>query len=364
MYSFEPTDDQNTLVDAIRKFAARELRPRMRESDELCALHSGVLRAGWEELNLLQGSIPERYGGFGEHSAITGVLVNEELAFGDVSAALALLSPNLPALAVLTAGTEEQKGALLPRFCSGSFPLGSCALMEPRYDFDPCILATSAERSSSGYVINGIKCQVPFAAESELILVCAEYEGASQAFVLPRETEGLLAGEREQNMGLRALPMHRVEFKACKVPPAGRLGGEEGCDFARLLDSFRVGQSALALGVARAAYEYALDYAQKRTAFGEAIAQRQSIAFMLAEMATDLEAARLLVWEAAWLLDQGMETARAAALARAFTDDMTLMVCDRAVQILGGHGYIRDHPVELWLRNARGFAVMEGLTMV
>ena len=122
--------------------------------------------------------------------------------------------------------------------------------------------------------------------------------------------------------------------------------------------------AALAVGVARAAYEYALDYAKERKAFGEAIAQRQSIAFMLAEMAIEIEAARLLVWEAAWMLDQGKDASREAYLAADLADDMALMVTDRAVQVLGGHGYIRDYPVELWLRNARGFAVLEGLAIV
>jgi acyl-CoA dehydrogenase len=131
-----------------------------------------------------------------------------------------------------------------------------------------------------------------------------------------------------------------------------------------LLNSSRVAQSAFALGLARAAYEYGLAYAQSRKAFGEAIGQRQSIAFMLAEMAMDLEAARMMVWEAAWLLDQGRDATTAAYLAKNFADDMVLMVADRAVQILGGHGYIRDYPVELWLRNARGFAVMEGIAIV
>jgi alkylation response protein AidB-like acyl-CoA dehydrogenase len=131
-----------------------------------------------------------------------------------------------------------------------------------------------------------------------------------------------------------------------------------------LLDASRVAWAAMAVGVGRAACEYALEYAKSRQAFGEAIAQRQSIAFMLAEMATEVEAARLLVWEAAWLLDEGRDASRAAYLARTLADDMALMVADRAVQILGGHGYIRDYPVELWLRNARAFAVMEGLAMV
>jgi alkylation response protein AidB-like acyl-CoA dehydrogenase len=155
-----------------------------------------------------------------------------------------------------------------------------------------------------------------------------------------------------------------VELKDCLVPAAQRLGGPQGADVSPVFDAARVAWAGLAVGVGRAAYEYALEYAKARKAFGEAIAQRQSIAFMLAEMATEVEAARLLAWEAAWLLDQGRDASRAAYLARNLADDMALMVADRAVQVLGGHGYIRDYPVELWLRNARGFAVLDGLAVV
>ena len=196
------------------------------------------------------------------------------------------------------------------------------------------------------------------------MLVYASLHGKTQAFLVPRDSAGLRVVEREQNMGIRACPFYTVEFKECRVHASQVLGGEAGCDFMRLLNAFRVAQSALALGVARAAYEYALAYAGRRKAFGEAIGQRQSIAFMLAEMITDLEGARMMVWEAAWLLDQGRDCTREAFLARNFADDMALMVCDRAVQIFGGHGYIRDYPVEMWLRNARAFAVMEGMAIV
>jgi alkylation response protein AidB-like acyl-CoA dehydrogenase len=170
--------------------------------------------------------------------------------------------------------------------------------------------------------------------------------------------------EREPNLGLRACPLYGLELRGCRVPAARHLGGDSSPDLGPLLDASRVAMAALAVGVARGAYEYALQYAKGRQAFGEAIAQRQAIAFMLAEMATDIEAARLLAWEAAWALDQGEPAVKEAALAKAFADDMVLQVTDRAVQILGGHGYIRDYPVEMWLRNGRGFAVMEGLAIV
>jgi alkylation response protein AidB-like acyl-CoA dehydrogenase len=363
MYSFEPSDDQKMLIDAARKFAAKELRTKLREGDEKCELLPGMTQAGWE-LGLLPASIPETYGGFGERSAVTGVLAAEELAWGDLAGALALTAPNLIAFPVLLSGSVEQKEQILPRFCSESYVPGSAALMEPRYNFDPNALSTAATLSNGNYVLSGAKCNVPYAAEAEWMLVYAGLDGKTEGFLVRRDTPGLVVKEREQNMGIKALPLYFVEFEECIVPASQRLGGSAGCDFDLLLNSFRVALSAMALGVARAAYEYGLQYAKNRKAFGEAIAQRQAIAFMLAEMITDLEAARMMVWEAAWLLDQGRPATREAYLAKNFADDMALMVTDRTVQILGGHGYIRDYPAELWLRNARSFAVMEGIAMV
>jgi alkylation response protein AidB-like acyl-CoA dehydrogenase len=363
MYSFEPSEDQKTLVDAVRRFASRELRPAMRPAEEKGELPPAVTRAGWE-LGLLPASLPEEVGGFGERSVMTGVLAAEELAWGDLAGALALMAPNLVALPVLVRGSADQKRDLLPGFAADAYRPASAALMEPRYDFDAGALHTRAVRRDGEYVLSGAKCNVPYAAESEWMLVYAALDGATQAFLVRKGAAGLVVGERERNMGLGALPLYGVELRECAIPAAQRLGGDEGTDVSVLLDASRVAWAALAVGLGRAAYEYALDYAKKRQAFGEAIAQRQSIAFMLAEMATEVEAARLLVWEAAWLLDQGQDCSREAYLARNLADDMALMVADRAVQILGGHGYIRDFPVELWLRNARGFAVLDGLAIV
>jgi alkylation response protein AidB-like acyl-CoA dehydrogenase len=361
MFGFEPSDEQKTLVESVRRFAGRELRASAHDSDERGALPAALLEAG-AQLALLPASLPEAYGGFGERSAVTGALFAEELAWGDLSGALALLAPGLVALPVLLAGTEGQKRELLPAFCGERFVPGSAALLEPRQGFDPRVLEARARRSNGGYRLEGVKCNVPFAAEAEWMVVYASAEGTSAAFLVRRGTEGLHVGEREQNMGLRALPLYKVELRGCLVPSALRLDG--GGAMERILGSARVAMAALAVGQARAAYDYALEYAKSRTAFGEAIAQRQAIAFMLAEMATEIEAARLLVWEAAWTLDQGGDGTREGLLAKTFADDMALAVTDRAVQILGGHGYIRDHPVEMWLRNGRGFAVMEGLAIV
>lgn len=363
MYSFEPTDDQKTLSEAVRRFASRELRPAMRAADEAGALPESLTRSGWQ-LGLLSGSLPEAFGGYGERSALAGALAAEELAWGDLAGALALMAPNLVALPVLLQGSALQRETLLPALAGESYAPASAALMEPRYDFDARALETRAVQRDGQYVLTGRKCNVPCAAESEWMLVYARLEDRTQAFLVARDTPGLAVGERERNMGLHALPLYEVELRDCAVPAARRLGGEAGADVARLIESWQVAWAALAVGVGRAACEYAIEYAKNRQAFGEAIARRQSIAFMLAEMATEVEAARLMVWEAAWLIDQGKDASRAAYLARNLADDMALMVADRAVQVLGGHGYIRDYPVELWLRNARAFAVLEGLAIV
>jgi acyl-CoA dehydrogenase len=361
MFGFEPSDEQKTLVESVRRFAGRELRLAAHDADERADLPATLLSAG-AELALLPASLPEAYGGFGERSAVTGALFAEELAWGDLSGALALLAPGLVALPVLLAGTEAQKHEILPAFCGESHVLGSAAFLEPRHDFDPRALQARAVRSNGGYLIQGRKCNVPFAAEAQWMVVYASEEGTTSAFLVRRGTEGLHVGERERNMGLRALPLYKVELRDCFVPSALRLDGAGGME--RILSASRVALAALAVGQARAAYDYALEYAKSRVAFGEAIAQRQAIAFMLAEMATEIEAARLLVWEAAWTLDEGGDAVREGLLAKTFTDDMVLAVTDRAVQVLGGHGYIRDHPVEMWLRNGRAFAVMEGIAIV
>ncbi len=363
MYSFEPTEEQKMVIDAARKLAAREYRPRMREADEKGEPEPAWMDEGWE-LALLPASIPEPFGGFGPNSALTWVLAAEELAWGDPSGAMALLAPNLVALPVLRAGTPEQKALHLPAFCNDAWAPGAAALMEPRIAFDPFALETKAERDEGGYRITGCKCNVPFALESDWILVYAALEGTTQGFLVPTNAPGVTVGERERNMGLRALPLYSLNLADCAVPAANRLGGERGCDFDLLLAASRTALASLAVGVARAAYEFTLDYAKQRTAFGEPLARRQSIAFTLAELITDIDAARLLVWEAAWNLDNDRDAVRAAAFALNFASDTALRTADRAVQLLGGYGYVRDYPVELWLRNARAFGVMEGIATV
>src|SRR5262245_17707580 len=229
MYSFQPSDDQKTLLDGVRRFATRELRPQMRPADESGALPSSITRSGWE-LGLLPGSLPEEFGGFGERSVLTGALAAEELAWGDLAGALALLAPNLVAVPVLLAGSASQRKELLPAFAGESYRPASAALMEPRHDFDAGALETTAVRRDGEYRLSGVKCNVPFAVESEWVLVYARLDGATQAFLVKRGTPGLVIGERERNMGLHALPLYAVELRDCVIPAGQRLGGDGGAD--------------------------------------------------------------------------------------------------------------------------------------
>ncbi|HQF71818.1 MAG TPA: acyl-CoA dehydrogenase, partial [Promineifilum sp.] len=197
-----------------------------------------------------------------------------------------------------------------------------------------------------------------------VILVYANEGGHTQAFLVPAGTPGLSVGKRDKLMGVKALTTNLLTLSNCRVPAANKLGGEAGIDFSLLLNHSRVALGAAAVGVARAGFEYARDYAKQRVQFGEPIAHRQSIAFMLADMATEIDEARLLVWEVAWMLDQGQEATKEATIMKQQVDRMVVQVADRAVQILGGYGYIREYPVELWLRNARGFASFDGLAII
>jgi acyl-CoA dehydrogenase len=369
MFDFEPTDEQQMLMEWTRRFAASDLRPAAHDAEETSTLPVAWLEKGWE-MGLLQAAIPEKYGGFGERSVVTNAIALEELAYGDMAGAIAIMTPALFALPVLLAGSEVQKETYLPLFVEKDWPCYTAALIEPSFDFDANDLKTSVIREGEAYILSGIKTFVPFGKEAEAFLVYASLDGKTQGFIIPAHTEGVVVGERNKLLGLNALPAYRITFENVRVPLANRLGGfdENGAStgaFAPILDASRVAVGALALGLSRAAFDYSRAYAKDREVFGVKVAQKQAIAFMLAEMATEIEAVRLLVWKAAWMLDQGKpDASKQAYLALTGAIDMAMMVTDRAVQILGGHGYIREHPVEHWMRNGRGVATLTGLAMI
>jgi acyl-CoA dehydrogenase len=364
MYSFDPTEEQQMLVDAIQRYATNDLRAKMRDADEDGQLPAKMVGKGWE-LGFLQASIPEQYGGFGERSAVTGVLAAEELAYGDLAGTLAVMTPGLFALPVALVGSEEQKQKYLSEIVEGAWTAYTAAFVEPVFDFDANEMHTTAVVDGDGYVLNGQKTYVPYADQAEVMIVYAKLDDQTQGFIVSKGAAGVEVGERQKTLGVHALPVYPVTLKDVKVARADRLGGPEGHDFAPLLASMRLALAALAVGMSRAALDYAISYTKEREVFGVKVAQKQAIAFMLAEMATEIEAIRLLVWEAAWMLDAGKpEAYREAYLALTGATDMAMMVSDRAVQSLGGHGYIREYPVELWMRNGRSFAMLNGLAII
>jgi alkylation response protein AidB-like acyl-CoA dehydrogenase len=370
MASFQPTEEQQLIRDTVAAFSREQIRPVARDAEESGQIPSALVQQAWE-LGLAQSSIPETFGGAGEvPSAVTGALVCEELGWGDLSIALHILAPRLVIQPVLALGTTTQQQQVFSAYAGSHFMAGTAAIVEPRFGFDVNELATTATQQGNDFVLIGTKCFVPLAADAQHVLVYAQTHDGLSAFVVPRSTPGLTISEREKNMGLKAVATYELTLDNCHVPATARLAG----NLSPLLNRSRVALASLAVGVARAAFEYARDYAKERRAFGSAIAQKQAIAFMLADMALEIEAARLLTWEAAWKIDIGQDigsgtgtvsgATREACIAKNYATNMVLKVADNALQVLGGHGYIRDHLVELWVRNARGFATLEGVAIV
>ena len=365
MLSFTPDEEQKMVIDAVHRYAEQDLRRVAHDADEASELPGDVIEKGWA-LGILPGAIPDEYGGFGELSALTGALAAEEMAWGDIAAALHVMAPNAVAIPLLLYGTEQQRKDYLPKFCDVGFPKATAAVIEPSIRFDVNRPQTIATANGDGFVLNGEKAYVPLASDAEMVLVYAtdSEAGKVDAYIVEQGTDGLEIGEREKLMGIRSLETYRVKLNNCKVAAACKLGGDDGADAGRLLAHSRVAIAALAVGLGRAAFEYSRDYAKEREQFGVPIATKQAIAFLLADMAIEVDAARLMMWEAAWLIDQGQDALKQALLAHRYAEQMALFVTDSAVQVLGGHGYIREHPVERWLRNGRGIAMFDGLSAV
>ena len=374
MISFEPTQEQQVARESIGQFADQVLRPSARASDEASSLSEDLLQQIWE-LGLVSTQIPVVYGGMGEErSPLTNALVLEELAHGDLAHALAALAPATFALPILDLGTEEQRKKYLPMFCGERFHPAALAIAEAAPDFDPLALRTTAEPRGSSFVLSGSKCFVPLADRASHFLVVARNRALENgtvggfrsldAFIVPADAAGLTVVSPEKNLGLRALPTGTLRLDGVEVKAEDRLGGEAGADAERLLGLARTGQAAAMVGLSRAVMDYAIPYAKERHAFGEAIAQKQAIAFMLSDMRIETDAMRWLMWKAASSLEQGDEPTRASVMARDYAAEQAMKIADNGLQVLGGHGFIREHPVEMWYRNARTVSVLEGVAAV
>jgi len=367
--SFEPTEEQRVAREVMTGFALETLRPAARECDEASAISDALLQSVWE-LGLVSTSIPEAFGGGGEpRSPVTQALILEELAYGDATLAVAALAPALFAFPIVEFGSEAQRREYLPLFCGERYHAASIAWIEPAAAFDPFALRTQAEPKGSGYVLSGAKTMVPLADRASHFLVVARNGhgggfGGAEAFIVPRDAIGLTISAPEPKLGLRGLATARLDFDRVELPAEARLGGEAGCDPARLLNLSRTGLAAAMTGLARAVMDYAIPYALDREAFGEAIAKKQAIAFRLADMRIETEAMRWVTWKAASRLEHGSDATREAHLAKLYAARHCMTIADHGVQVLGGHGFIREHPVEMWYRNARTLGVLEGTVCI
>ena len=365
MISFKLTDEQEVVREAMHDFAGEAMRPLAREADEASETPREFLDQSWE-LGLVSTQLPDAYGGGGEErSPITNALMLEELAWGDATLTLAAMAPAAFAFAVADHGTEDQKRELLPLFCGTSFHAASLALVEPGPLFDPTRLRTVAEpKGDEGFVLSGAKSFVPLGTSASHFLVVARNNGGRDAFIVPRDAAGLTVTEPEKNLGLKGLDTVGLSLERVELPASARLGGAEGCNVQAIVDRSRAALAAVLTGVSRAAVDLCVPYAKDRQAFGQAIAQKQGIAFKMADMHIETDSMRWLAWKAASELEHGLDATRGCHQARDYAARQGMTVTDSGIQVLGGHGFIREHPVEMWYRNARTLGVLEGTLSV
>ncbi len=331
MIDFEPSEEQALIIETVRQFAENEVRPHARTADEAGAPPGSILDAA-HELGLVANALPETHGGGGERSALTGALIAEELGWGDMAIALAILSPGLLGLPVSDYGSESLQKNVLPGLVGDDFQPGSLAITEPRFDFDVYRPQTTAKRDGDDIILDGVKCQVPWIDGGAQVLVVASEADGLGAYVVPRDAAGA-STQPELKMGLCGLPTVELTLSGVRIQQETRLDADDAA-IRQLIDRGRLALAATAIGAARAAFETSRDYAKQRETFGQPIATRQAIAFMLADMAIEIDGARLLVWEAAAALDRGEEASRLARLAYDQTTRITLQVADGAVQVL------------------------------
>ena len=364
VFDLEPTEDQQMIVGVIKEFAAEVLRPGAEAAESANDTPKEVL-AQTSEFGLTLLNIPESLGGLSEdRSAVTGVLVAEALAEGDMGQAVACLAPAAVATAISLWGSDEQQQTYLPAFAGDDVPTAALAVAEPRPLFDPFELQTSAVETDTGYRLNGVKSAVVRGSEAELFVVAVDVDGRGPTLVLLESSTAGVVIEADPSMGLRAAGLSRLVLTDVDVPADAILGEGTADDYRECVRLSRLAWAGLALGTARAMLDYVSAYVTTRTAFGEPIAHRQAVAFMVADMAIELEGMRLTTLRAASRAEQGADYSREVALARRLTAEYGMKIGTDGVQLLGGHGFVKEHPVERWYRDLRAIGLMEGAVLV
>jgi alkylation response protein AidB-like acyl-CoA dehydrogenase len=363
VFDLTPTEDEQMLVDVVSEFAAEVVRPAAADADDACAAPEDLLRSSLE-IGLPILGVPEKLGGISEErSAMAGTLVAEALAKGDLGIAVAALAPGAVATALSLWGTDAQQQTYLPAFTGDDVPAAALALAEPTVLFDVLTPATTARKEGDGYVLDGVKSVVPRGAEAELFVVGAALDGKPVLFLVESSAEGLQI-EADPSMGARAASLTRLTLSGVSVPADAVLGSTDGSTYVECVRLSRLAWCALAVGTGQAVLDYVTPYVKEREAFGEPIAHRQSVAFMVANIAIELQAMRLLTYRAAARAAQGKDFSREVALARKACTDRGMQIGLDGVQLLGGHGFVKEHPVERWYRDLRAIGIAEGAVLV
>lgn len=362
IFDLTPTEDQAMLRDAAAAFADDVLREAGREADDSRGIPAAVAEAA-AELGLTLIGVPAALDGIAEEaSAVTGALVLEELARGDLSLAVALMGTASVATAIALYGSADQQATYLPHF-TGESPVraAALALQEPQPLFDPLAPRTTARHDGEHLVLDGIKALVARAVDAELFVVSALLDGEARLVVVEASTAGLLV-EDDPAMGLRAAHTGRLRLESVRVPAGNLLGG--AADHLDAIRRSRLAWAALAVGTSQAVLDQVRDYVVERTAFGEPIGHRQAVAFTVADIAIELDGLRLATWRAAARLDAGKDAAEEVAIARELTRAYAVQIGSHAVQLLGGHGFVKEFDNERWYRDLRATGALEGMVLI
>ncbi len=368
MMNFALSEEQTQLQELARKFAKEEIIPKAAHHDETGEYPREIAKKAWE-LGLMNTHVPQEYGGLGL-GVLEGCIITEELAYGCTGIATAMEANTLAAAPVIVAGNDDQKREFLGKLTSTPIFAAYC-VTEPGAGSDVSGIRTQAKKVGSEYVINGSKMWITNGSVADWYFVLAytdtslKHKGMS-GFVVPANTPGISVGKKEWNMGQRSSDTRGITFEDVKIPEKYRLG-QEGDGFKIAMSAFdhtRPAVAAGAVGLARRAMEEAIQYAKTRKTFGQPISNYQAISFMVADMAKDIEAARLLVHKAAWTIDQGERNTRLAAMAKAFAADTAMRIATDAVQVFGGYGYSEEYPVEKLMRDAKIYQIYEGTSQI
>jgi hypothetical protein len=363
LFDISPDDEQQMLQEGVRDFAEAKLRPVAKQADFDCETPVELL-AQANELGINMLGVPEELGGvMHEQAAVTSVLIGEALAHGDMGIAYAALAPGAVATAIGHWGTAEQEATYLPAFTGEDTPAAALAILEPRPLFDPLQLETKARRDGEDWVLDGAKSLVARARACELFVVAAETEEGPALFLIESGAKGLSI-EAEPAMGLRPAATGKLLLEDVRLPASALMGEGKREAYVECLQRARIAWCSLAVGAAEATLDYVKPYVNERTAFGEPISNRQAVAFGVSEIGIESEGMRLATYRAASRADQGQDFARETAMARRLCAQKGMQIGSAGVQLLGGHGFVKEHPVERWYRDLRAAGVLEGALLV